>query len=69
MSSGHTSTAMRKKGNYSPKTLSYFLLPSRLSLSVPDLHQISPFAFALGVADFHRRSGIAPCPEENMRQR
>lgn len=42
----------------------HFLLPSRLLLSVPEFHQISPFC--KGVADCNRRWGIAPRPEENV---
>jgi len=54
-----------------PSSASY-LLPSRLSLSVPELHRISRRTIVLRVTDFsssrccHRRSGIAPCPEDRI---
>jgi hypothetical protein len=32
-------------------------------LSAPELHRFSPDIS--GVADFNRRSGISPCPEES----
>jgi hypothetical protein len=42
-----------------------YLLSSTIQtvLSVPDFHRSSPDIS--GVADFNRRSGISPCPEES----
>ena len=41
------------------------LLPSGLSPSVPEFHRVHPWSRSgsVGVAGFHRRSGISPCPE------
>ncbi len=39
------------------------LLPSGLSPSAPEFHRSQPLT---GVAGFHRRSGIAPCPEGGL---
>jgi hypothetical protein len=50
--------------------ISDFRLSSTIQtlLSAPEFHQFSPFPIVIGikgVADYHRRSGISPCPEES----
>ena len=45
------------------------LLPSRLSRSVPESHRVHPRLAARGVADCHRRWGIAPRPGNELRSR
>ena len=43
------------------------LSPFGESPSVPGSHRVNPLGFSVspeGLADFHRRSGITPCPEE-----
>ena len=47
-------------------TQNFPLLPSRLLLSVPDLHRFLRKNKISTLADYHRRSGITPCLEDSL---
>ena len=53
-------------GNMTRQNMIMLYLSSTIQtlLSAPEFHRFSPEYS--GVADFHRRSGISPCPEESV---